>query len=68
VGDVEVKQHLAQALNHFLDPIRERRTNLEAQSQLVEDILVRGTERMRNVARCTMEMVRQAMGMFRLPQ
>lgn len=68
VGDVEVKQHLAQALNHFLDPIRERRTNLEAQSQLVEDILVRGTERMRNVARRTMEMVRQAMGMFRLPQ
>jgi tryptophanyl-tRNA synthetase len=68
VGDVEVKQHLAQALNHFLDPIRERRTNLEAQSQLVEDILVRGTERMRDVARRTMEMVRQAMGMFRLPQ
>jgi len=68
VGDVEVKQHLAQALNHFLDPIRERRTNLEAQSQIVEDILVRGTERMRDVARRTMEMVRQAMGMFRLPQ
>ncbi len=68
VGDVEVKQHLAQALNHFLDPIRERRTNLEAQSQLVEDILVRGTERMRDVARRTMDMVRQAMGMFRLPE
>jgi len=67
VGDVEVKQHLAQALNHFLDPIRERRTNLEAQSQIVEDILVRGTERMRDVARRTMEKVRQAMGMFRLP-
>jgi len=68
VGDVEVKQHLAQALNHFLDPIRERRANLEAQSQLVEDILVRGTERMRKVARRTMEMARQAMGMFRLPK
>lgn len=66
VGDVEVKQHLAQALNHFLDPIRERRASLEGQSQLMDDILVRGTERMRNVARRTMEMVRQAMGMFRL--
>lgn len=63
---MEVKQHLAQALNHFLDPIRERRASLEGQSQLMDDILVRGTERMRNVARRTMEMVRQAMGMFRL--
>ncbi len=68
VGDVEVKQHLERALNGFLDPIREQRAVYEAQPQLVEDILVRGTERMRTEAQQTMGMVRQAMGMYRLPQ
>ena len=67
VGDVEVKQHLEQALNDFLDPIREKRAELEAQPHLVEEILVRGTARMRTEAQRTMDMVRDAMGMYRLP-
>jgi tryptophanyl-tRNA synthetase len=66
VGDVEVKQHLEEALNAFLTPIRERRTRLETQSRLVEDILVTGTRRMREVARDTMGMVREAMGLYGL--
>jgi len=67
VGDVEVKQQLERALNTFLEPIRERRASLEAQPQLVESILLRGTKRMRQVASETMKMVREAMGMYRLP-
>ncbi len=67
VGDVEVKQRLARALNVFLDPIRERRSTFEEQPELVEEILRAGTERMRSEACGTMELVREAMGLPRLP-
>ena len=67
VGDVEVKKKLAAAINNFLDPIRERRAKYESQPGLVEDVLVSGTERARAEAQKTMELVREAMGMYRLP-
>jgi tryptophanyl-tRNA synthetase len=67
VGDSEVKTLLAQALNSFLDPIRERRVGFESQPSLVEDILRHGTAKMRIEAKMTMELVRSAMGMYRLP-
>ncbi len=66
VGDVEVKKKLARALNAFLDPIRERRAEYEADPAMVDEVLIEGTRRMRREARETMEMVRQAMGMMRL--
>ncbi len=62
VGDVEVKEKLARALNAFLDPIRERRAYYAAQSGFVEDVIWRGTERMRAEARETMDLVYRAMG------
>jgi tryptophanyl-tRNA synthetase len=62
VGDVEVKRRLIAALNDFLDPIRERRRSYEQRPAVVEAILRQGTERGREVARETMERVRQAMG------
>ena len=68
VGDVEVKQHLSQALNDFLDPIRERRAKFVSKASILEDILVAGTERMREEARETMSLVREAMGMYHLPR
>ena len=61
VGDVEVKQKLATALNAFLDPIRERRARYEADMSLVRDALASGTERARAVAEETMVMVRDAL-------
>lgn len=67
VGDVEVKRYLAEVLNAFLDPIREHRARLLAEPSLVEEILMTGTELMRDEARETMSMVREAMGMYRLP-
>jgi tryptophanyl-tRNA synthetase len=67
VGDVEVKQRLERALNAFLDPIRQQRAIFEAEPQLVEEVLLNGTERMRIEAQRTMALVREAMGLMRLP-
>lgn len=61
VGDVEVKQKLAVALNTFLDPIRERRAHFAAQMGLVRDALAEGTERARKNAQATMALVRDAL-------
>ncbi|HEX9674502.1 MAG TPA: tryptophan--tRNA ligase [Anaerolineales bacterium] len=65
VGDVEVKQKLARALNAFLDPLRERRARYAAEPRQVEEILQEGTRRMRREAQETMGLVRQAMGLVR---
>ncbi len=67
VGDVEVKQKLARAINNFLEPIRERRARLERNPEKVEAYLIEGTRRMRNEAAETMALVREAMGLYRLP-
>lgn len=64
VGDVEVKQKLARALNKFLDPIRERRAYYEARPGLVDEILAAGIERMHKEAKETISLVREAMGLF----
>jgi len=63
VGDVEVKQKLAQALNRFLDPMRARRAEHEDQPSLVDDILEAGANRARPIARETLRMAREAMGL-----
>jgi tryptophanyl-tRNA synthetase len=61
VGDVEVKQKLALALNAFLDPIRERRARYAADMGLVRDALAEGTARARKTAQATMAEVRDAL-------
>ena len=61
VGDVEVKERLAMALNAFLDPIRERRARYEASMGLVRDALEQGTHLARKVAQETMALVRDAL-------
>jgi len=63
VGDVEVKQKLAKALNAFLDPIRERRAHYESQSGLADEVVYDGTMRMREEARATLSAAKKAMGM-----
>jgi tryptophanyl-tRNA synthetase len=62
VGDVEVKQKLAKALNAFLEPIRERRAYYESHMHEVRDALAAGCDAERRIGRETMEMVRDAMG------
>jgi len=61
VGDVEVKQKLAAALNAFLDPIREQRAHFEARPQLVREALAAGTAYGKGVAEQTMAEVRAAL-------
>ncbi|MET7747929.1 tryptophan--tRNA ligase [Micromonospora sp. NPDC005367] len=63
VGDVEVKERLADALNHFLDPIRERRARIEDDRGLVDQLIFEGTERTRREVRQTVSEVRRAMGL-----
>lgn len=63
VGDVEVKRKLATAINAFLDPIRERRADLERNPKIVEEVLLAGSERARAEAQETLRMVKDAMGL-----
>ena len=63
VGDVEVKKKLGAALNAFLEPMRERRARLEAEPDIVDEVIDAGNRRMGEVARETMERVREAMGL-----
>lgn len=63
VGDVEVKEKLAEALNQFLDPIRKRRKEFEAQPELVNDILKKGSEKARREVVETLKLVKEAMGL-----
>jgi tryptophanyl-tRNA synthetase len=60
VGDVEVKTKLANALNAYLDPIRERRAAILATPDRLREILVEGSKRAQRVAAGTMERVRDA--------
>ncbi|MEP7103760.1 MAG: tryptophan--tRNA ligase [Candidatus Dojkabacteria bacterium] len=59
VGDVEVKEKLAIAINKFLDPIRERRKLYPMDK--VKEIVMEGTEKARKEAQETMKMVKEAM-------
>jgi len=61
VGCVECKEKLAQTIVAALTPIRERHRELEANPDLVQQILFDGAERARRVARQTMATVRAAM-------
>ena len=61
IGDVEVKKDLAVCINQFLEPIREKRVYYENNPAEVEEALMKGTNKAREIAKETMEMVRSAM-------
>lgn len=61
LGDVKVKRFLAQVLNEVLDPIREKRKELESNIPYVYNILKEGTEYAKNVASQTLIKVKKAM-------
>lgn len=63
VGDVEVKKRLADAINRFLDPIRERRAEFAKQHDLVDEIIREGSARAREECRRTLAEARDAMGL-----
>jgi tryptophanyl-tRNA synthetase len=57
-----VKRKLAAAINRFLDPIRERRAQLQEQPRIVQDVLAAGSERTRAEAAETLRLMKDAMG------
>jgi tryptophanyl-tRNA synthetase len=61
IGCVECKKILAQALNRFLNPIRDRRKKLENKPEKINEILIEGTKRGHKVTKETMRSVRSAM-------
>jgi len=61
LGDVEIKKRLIGVLREVLDPIRERRENLEKDPKYVMEILKEGTQKARKVAQETLKEVRAAM-------
>ncbi len=63
VGDVEVKQKLALAVNNFLDPIRDRRQEFAERKGYVDEVIYDGTVRMREEARITLAAMKKAMGL-----
>lgn len=64
VGDVEVKQKLAIAINKFLDPIRSLRQKYEKQPGLIENILKQGNLAASSIAKSTLDEVIQTMGLI----
>jgi tryptophanyl-tRNA synthetase len=60
VGDVEVKQKLARAINATLEPMRDRRAELDAHPTRIRDLLFEGSRRARVIAAETMARVRDA--------
>ena len=62
VGDVEVKDKLAAAINTFLTPIRERRAFYASKQGFVDEIIYDGTMKMRAEAAQTLKALKKAMG------
>ncbi len=63
VGDVEVKEKLARAINNFLEPIREKRAYYLAHPTIPRDVLADGIRRMQTEAKETMKLVREVTGL-----
>jgi tryptophanyl-tRNA synthetase len=63
VGDVEVKEKLAKAINTFLEPLREKRAYYLAHPTIPRDVLADGIRRMQTEAKETMKLVRDVTGL-----
>ena len=63
VGDVEVKDKLATVINDFLEPIRAKRAEVEADKGLAEQVLYEGTMATTEIANETLAMMKKAMGL-----
>jgi tryptophanyl-tRNA synthetase len=63
IGCVECKKIMAEHLTLALEPIREKREFYQNRPELVDEIIITGSEKARNVARRTMEEVRSVIKM-----
>jgi tryptophanyl-tRNA synthetase len=60
VGDVEVKQKLARAMNAVLAPMRERRREIMSRPKQIHEVVIEGSKKARSIAKDTMDRVRPA--------
>jgi len=63
LGCVAHKKEVARKIADYLTPIREKRLHFESHKREVEEIIREGDRKAREVARATMEEVREAMQM-----
>ena len=61
LGDVKLKQYLFSVLNEKFTPIRERRAELISDKAELMNILLKGTDKAREIASQTMQEVRSAL-------
>ena len=64
IGCVECKKLLAQGINQALAPFRERRAQIAARSEYVEEILNEGARRAQAIARETIREVKERIGLL----
>ncbi|TGA96672.1 tryptophan--tRNA ligase [Sporolactobacillus shoreae] len=63
IGCMECKKKIALSINHLLEPMRQRRADYLKKPEIVDEILIAGTQRARKVAKETMREVREAMNL-----
>lgn len=63
IGDVEVKEALAEVINNFLAPMREKYKEIEADNGLVDQIIIDGTAKVREYFIDTLREMKKAMGL-----
>ena len=63
IGDVTLKKRLAEILNAFLEPIREKRASYEKDLSMVHDIVREGSKRARAECLATLEVVKSHIGL-----
>ena len=66
-GYGDAKKMLLAKINDYFGPFRERRKQLAAQPEVVEEVLRQGAAKARAEAQATMRLVRQAVGMLPAP-
>lgn len=64
IGCIDCKKILTKNVFSVMEPIWEKRNELLKDPDLLHDIAKKGTEKARTVARETMQLVREAMGLF----
>ncbi len=63
IGDVEVKEALAETINNFLAPMRERYQEIAEDNGLIDQIIIDGTEKVRTYFVETLREMKKAMGL-----
>ncbi len=61
IGCVTCKKRLAEVINRFLEPIREKRRYYDGQEKLIKAVLGAGNEKTRKETKETIKLVREAM-------